>query len=63
MRLLTYLELSRYTRSELHETLRELLVLVDELPYSSLAHKNAWLNIRHLRLFLQRHDYRLRTHP
>lgn len=63
MRLLTYLELSRYTRNQLHETLRELLAVVDELPHGSLAYRNAWLNIQHVRLFLQRREYRLMMRP
>lgn len=62
MRLLTYLELSRYTKPELRALLQELLRALPGLAAGSQAHTNALLNIRHVRLFLQRCDYRLMIH-
>lgn len=53
MRLLTYHELSRYTVHDLRELLRELLYEIGTLEHGSLAIKNAWLNIRLVRLVLE----------
>ena len=58
MRLLTYLELSRYTKPELHALLQQLLRALPHLRVGSRAHANAVMNIRHVRLFLARRDYR-----
>lgn len=60
MRLLTYLELGRYTKPELHDLLRELLNALPCLPVGSRMHANALMNIRHVRMFLARRDYRLK---
>lgn len=60
MRLLTYLELSRFTQPELRRILLELLNALPLLPVGSRAHANALMNIRHVRLFLERREYRLK---
>jgi len=57
MRLLTYLELTRYSKAELWELYREVLAALPELQEGSIAHHNAMLNFHHLRLFLARRDY------
>lgn len=58
MRLLTYLELSRYSQAELWDLLRQNLAVLPELPEDSEERANAALNIRHIRLFLaRRRDY------
>ena len=57
MRLLTYLELSRYTKAQLWELQRQMLAALPELEEGSEARQNALLNIQHIRLFLARRDY------
>lgn len=56
MRLLTYLELTRYTLRELHAVLRELLTALPNLPEGSRARANALMNIHHVRLFIARQN-------
>lgn len=58
MRLLTYLELSRYSRTELRERLDQLLRVLPHLRVGSRDHANALMNIGHVRLFLERHACR-----
>jgi hypothetical protein len=57
MRLITYLELSRYTKAQLWELNRQMLAVLSELPDGSPGRDNAVLNIHHIRLFLARRDY------
>lgn len=57
MRLLTYLELSRYSKPELWELLRQVLALLDAMPESSSERETATLNIQNIRLFLRRPDF------
>lgn len=59
MRLLTYTELTRYSKAQLWELYREALAALPGLPEGSTAHRNAMLNIQHIRLFLMRRDYTL----
>jgi hypothetical protein len=58
MRLLTYLELSRYSRRELQAALDGLCRSLPDLPAGSSAREIALLNIRHVRIFLARHRRR-----
>jgi hypothetical protein len=62
MRLLTYLELSRYSRRELQALLDVLRRMLPELPPGSRARETALLNIRHVRIFLARHCRRRELH-
>lgn len=57
MRLLTYTELTRCSKTQLWELYREVLAALPELPEGSTGHRNALLNIQHIRLFLARRDY------
>lgn len=57
MRLLTYLELGRYSKAQLWDLLRQNLAVLPELAEGSCDRENALLNIRHIRLFLARRDY------
>jgi hypothetical protein len=57
MRLLTYIELTRCTKAELWNLLREMLASLPGLPEGSAARANATLNIHHIRMFLARRDY------
>jgi hypothetical protein len=59
MRLLTYLELSRYTHAQLWELQRQMLVALPELGEGSIERENAMMNIRHIRIFLARRSYTL----
>jgi hypothetical protein len=54
MRLLTYLELSRYSRRELQELLNRLRRVLPHLPPGSSARETALLNIHHVRIFIAR---------
>lgn len=54
MRLLTYTELGRYTKTELEVLYRRTLAVLPGLPDGSNDRHNALLNIRHIRLFLKR---------
>lgn len=60
MRLLTYLELSRYSHAELDALLREMYAALRRLDPRSRSHATAVMNIRHLRIFLARRSYRLK---
>jgi hypothetical protein len=60
MRLLTYCELSRYTKPQLRAALQDMLSVLPELPVRSLAYQNAAMNIRHIRMLLDRTEYRLK---
>lgn len=57
MRLLTYLELSRYSKAQLWDLYRQTLAALPELPEGSIDHQNALLNIRHLRQFMARPSF------
>lgn len=54
MRLLTYLELGRYSPRELQGRLDWLRRILPTLPLGSRARETALLNIRHVRIFLAR---------
>lgn len=60
MRLLTYLELSRYSKSQLRLLHHEMLCALSILPIDAPLRETALLNIRHIRLFLDRREYRLK---
>jgi hypothetical protein len=60
MRLLTYLELSRYSKPQLWELNHQMLAALSELPEGTEAHEYALMNVHHIRLFLARPDYALR---
>lgn len=57
MRLLTYLELGRYTKPQLHYLYQQVLNALASLPEGSPERANALLNIHHIRLFLARPAY------
>jgi hypothetical protein len=57
MRLLTYLELGRYTKTQLRHLYQEALNALPGLPEGSPQRANALLNIQHIRLFLARRAY------
>jgi len=57
MRLLTYLELSRYTKAQLWNLQYQMLAALPELREGTESHENTLLNIRHIRLFLARQAY------
>ena len=57
MRLLTYTELTRYSKAQLWELLREASIALSVLPEHSAEHRNALLNYQHIRLFLARREY------
>jgi hypothetical protein len=57
MRLLSYIELTRCTKAELWDLLREMFASLPGLPERSEARANAMLNIQHIRIFLARPDY------
>lgn len=62
MRLLTYLELSRYSQPELLTLLRRMYAALPSLARGTVEHEHASLNIRHLRIFIARREqaYRMR---
>jgi hypothetical protein len=57
MRLLTYLELSRYSKAQLWDLYRQNMAALPEIPEGSIDHQNALLNIQHLRLFMARPNF------
>ena len=57
MRLLTYLELSRYSKAELWDLYRHNVAMLPGLRAGSVDHYNATLNIHHIRMFLARPSY------
>ncbi len=57
MRLLTYLELSRYSKAQLWDLYRQMLAALPELPEGTIDRQNALLNIQHLRMFMARPGY------
>ena len=57
MRLLTYLEMSRYSKAQLWDLYRQMLAALPELPEGSIDHQNTLLNIRHLRQFMARPSF------
>ena len=57
MKLLTYLELGRYTKTQLRYLYQQMLNELPSLPEGSPARANGLLNIHHIRLFLARRDY------
>ncbi len=57
MRLLTYTELTRYTKAQLWDLYFQVRDALRDLPEGSDDHKTAMLNIQHIRLFLARPDY------
>lgn len=59
MRLLTYLELSRYNKTQLWELQRQMLAALPELAEGSPERQNALMNIHHIRIFLARRNYTL----
>lgn len=58
MRLITYAELTRCTKAQLWDLLREVSGELASLPEGSAERHNALLNYQHIRLFLARPDYR-----
>lgn len=54
MRLLTYLELTRYTKPQLREAHRRMLGALACYPKGSLEYETVMLNIHHIRLFIER---------
>lgn len=59
MRLLTYLELSRYSIAQLHCVVRRMWTILPHLAPGTAAHEAALMNLRHARLFLDRHQRRV----
>ncbi len=57
MRPLTYTELTRYSKPQLWELLREASSALALLPEHSAEHRIAWLNCQHIRLFLARRHF------
>ena len=57
MRLLTYLELTRYTKAQLWYLYQQMLAALPSLNEGTRERANAILNIQHIRLFLARRDY------
>ena len=57
MIILTYAELTRYTKRELLDLYREMLAALPLLAEGSLDRANTLVNIRNIRLFLARRDY------
>jgi hypothetical protein len=57
MRLLTYLELSRYSKAQLWDLHRQMLSLLPMLRDGTEARENVLMNIRHIKLFLARPSY------
>ena len=57
MRLLTYLELNRYTKAQLRHLYQQVLGALTGLPEGSLERATAMLNIQHIRMFLARRTY------
>lgn len=58
MRLLTYLELSRYSQAELCCVIREMRSVLPLLRPGTPAHETALMNLRHAVLLLERLERR-----
>ncbi len=58
MRLLTYLELSRYSKPQLRLLHQQMLCALSLLQNESPERDVVFLNVQHIRLFLARPDYR-----
>ncbi|NBU58312.1 MAG: hypothetical protein EBS23_00750 [Betaproteobacteria bacterium] len=54
MRLLTYLELSRYSEAQLRLVIRDMRNVLPLLTPGSSAHETALMNLRHAMLLLDR---------
>lgn len=54
MRLLTYAELGRYTRNDLAALYNQILHMLPGYPKGTLDYNNAVMNLRHIRIFLNR---------
>ena len=54
MRLLTYLELTRYTKPQLRALHRQMLGVLACYPKGSPEYETVMLNIHHIRLFIAR---------
>lgn len=54
MRLLTYLELSRYSKAQLLCVIRRIQACLPFLACGSRRHETALMNLRHARIFLDR---------
>lgn len=59
MRLLTYLELSRYSKAQLYAVMRQMRIALPLLRSGSPAHETALMNLRHATLFLDRLERQL----
>ena len=57
MRLLTYLELGRYTKPQLRHLYQQVLAALTGFPEGSPERATAMLNIQHIRMFLARRAY------
>jgi hypothetical protein len=57
-RLLTYIELTRYSKAQLWDLLRQINAALPGLAEGSVERKNALLNIQNVRMFLARPEYR-----
>ena len=57
MRLLTYTELTRYSKPQLWDLYRQILAMQPELQAGTIDYQNALMNIQHIRLFLARRGY------
>jgi hypothetical protein len=57
MRLLSYIELTRYSKAQLWDLLRRINAALPGLPEGSVERKNALLNIQNVRMFLARPAY------
>jgi hypothetical protein len=57
MRLLTYPELTRYTKTQLWELHHQAMAALAEWPAGSPEHHNAMFNIHYIRQMLTRRDY------
>jgi hypothetical protein len=57
MKLLTYLELSRYSKAQLWDLHRQMLLALPAIPQACEDRRIVHLNIQHIRLFLARRDY------
>jgi hypothetical protein len=57
MRLLTYPELTRYTKTQLWELYHQAMAAMRDHPQGSSEHDNALMNFHHIRQLLTRRDY------
>jgi len=57
MRLLTYLELTRCTKTQLWHLYQQVMRSLSGLKEGSPERARAMLNIQHIRMFLARRDY------